>query len=627
MITDILTLTPEFGFQESIEYKTAVTESETGEEVRDALVDDGLREFKLKLDFRAKEAIDTIWDFYIARQGATDDFLIKIITEFAATDEPVGTGDGTTRQFLLDSFPVDISENNTAKLDGVLTTAYALSNDTANEKSYITFTQAPTLGQAITASYEFYFRVRFKDDRLTRELIQHDLLNVGIDLKEVRWNTYFPFSGNSSSSSSSSSAGNIATRWYSICDRLDTGSELQYTTWDGASTVYANELPRIFPAAKVTTKFSIASMHIYLNTAPGVGKKRVFTVYHNDQPTNLTMTISGLSTSGRKNAQVNCENGDLVYLREDQHNTPASTNVNLGFNLRTGDPRKCPVIGPSGYQAWAQMTDNGSSGLSGIFATYPGDGLACHTLITTPGIFRNMQVRVPVTFYSQGGSFPLVPMKLIKKVGTDKFVDQGLSATVTDMQVRGEDATNYCSVAAGDYIGWQSTAYNPLAPQLASIDFLPDNPKESNHGKGNFGHPFSTSADLYDCFHGEDKFLALSARAEPFTICPIAGIIKNITIQSIGVAFVAGFPGTFVIRKNGVDTSLTGTLSNLVSSVVISGTLSVNVGDRISIKAKQIGAAPTYPSGYYLNASTNIGWTFRSTNGGEWPCFSVYSKT
>jgi uncharacterized protein (TIGR02217 family) len=627
MITDILTLTPEFGFQESIEYKTAVTESETGEEVRDALVDDGLREFKLKLDFRSKAAIDTIWDFYIARQGATDDFLIKIITEFAATDEPVGTGDGTTRQFLLDSFPVDISENNTAKLDGVLTTAYVLSNDTANEKSYITFTQAPTLGQAITASYEFYFRVRFKDDRLTRELIQHDLLNVGIDLKEVRWNTYFPFSGNSSSSSSSSSAGNIATRWYSICDNLSSSSALNYLTGDGADIFYQNELPRSYVAPKVTTKFSLASMHVYLNTAPGVGKKRVFTVYRNDLPTNLTVTIPGLSTSGRKNAQVNCENGDWVYLREDQHNTPASTNVNLGFTMRTSDPRKCPVLGPSAYKAWAPMTDDANYGLAGLAAAYPGDGLACHTLITTPGVFRNMQVRWPYTFYSYGGSSPLVPMKLVKKVGVDKFVDQGISATIADMQVRGEDVTHSCSVASGDYIGWQSTTFNPLAPQLASIDFLPDNPKESNHGKSFFAHPFSTGADTYDCFHGSSDWLALSARAEPFTVCPIAGIIKNITIQTTGIAFVAGFPGTFVIRKNGVDTTLTGTLSNLVSSVVIPGSLSVSVGDRISIKARQIGASPGYPPGGYTYSSTNIGWTFRSTNGGEWPCFSVYSKT
>jgi uncharacterized protein (TIGR02217 family) len=621
MITDILTLTPEFGFEETIEFKTLIDESETGHEVRDALIDAGLRQFKLSLKFRSEDSIKTIWDFYIARQGRKDDFLIKVLTDFSTTDEPIGVGDGTTTQFLLHNFPVDTTANHSAKLSGVLTSAYVLSNDTANEKSYITFTTAPTLGAVITISYEFYMRVRFKDDQLTRQLVNYKLLHMGIDLVEVRWNTYFPMSGNSSSSSSSSSQTGISTRWYTVSDHLATSGETGYNNWDGNSLIYQRSLPRMFVVPKVTTNFNFTRMCVYLNNAPGGSAKRVFTLYHNDQPTPLQLTIAGSSKYGIAYADVKCENGDHVYIREDMHNGPASSHICMGTAVRTGDPYRCPVIGPSHNNSWAPLTDNANYGQAGLFSSYNGDSLAFHTLITTPGTFYNMQVKNPYLYYSPQiwgtVNTPTIDLTLIKKVGSDKFFSMGFAAHINDGEFRGEDVTHNAHVDAGDVVGWQGSAFFSGVPKSMSIDFIPDNPRQCNHGKSFTGAPFTT-VDYFDPIHGTGAWQQLSLRAEPFTMFAVAGKIKNLTILCMGASFTATNPGIIVLRKNGVDTSLVFTLTNTVTTIIVPGCLSVDIGDRLSFKAK--GKVNDHTC-----TSMNIGWTFEAENSGEWPLFNTYS--
>lgn len=200
--TDILELTPEFGLSESIRFNTNITEAESGLERRDALWDHGLREYNLTVQFLSQASMNDIWNFYIARKGSYDDFLIKILTEFQSVDPFTGNGSNTV--FLLHNFPVDTTAHNSVTVGGVPNSNYTLSNDFANEKSYITFSVAPS--GAILASYEFYMRMRFKEDTLTRQLVAYQLLNAGVAMVEVRWNSYVPAGGNSSSSSSSSSS-------------------------------------------------------------------------------------------------------------------------------------------------------------------------------------------------------------------------------------------------------------------------------------------------------------------------------------------------------------------------------------------------------------------------------------
>lgn len=664
MITDILTLTPDFNLKESISFQTDITEAETGDEERLATLDEGLREYKLTVSYLTAVQMQTIWDFYVARQGSTDDFLLKILTEFQATDEPVGTGDGVSTSFLLDHFPVDTTANNSSKLDGIATTAYTLTNDFVNEKSYIQFTSAPALGAVITATYEYYFRMRFKNDNFTRELMNHNLLNAGIEFVEVRWNTYFPFAGNSSSSSSSSSAGGTTTRWYAMSGHIRTIDALASQYTQGNSTqVYGSFLVRNY-FAQVTTQFWIGRMMIYLDTAPGLGKKRVFTLYHNDQPTTLTCTIKDNQKTGDVNGNIFCDNGDYVYVREDLVNSPATSNVNLGFSLRTNDSHRCPVISYGSthtINGYEPLFDNSYSGGS-FFYNPAGDAqLNYHSLITTPGYLKNLQLRAPSRLARDGqGGIPNDLVKICKKIGTDKngFVEtglqpdgsppQGLKANLlaTDnMPIRAEDQTveetiitrtgffsfesqdisyrKSCRIENGDMVvvKHESSSFIFNYARMVSMDFIPDNPKESNHGKSNYGNNTQvpdTSGDKFDTIHGSSNFLRANQRNESFTLFAVAGTIKNFTIGCKNFVYQPGFPLVYTIRKNGVDTNLVFTLSNVQQQVTLPGTLHVNVRDRISIKVNQAGTNnPLGGSGDFI-----FGWTFKSDNAGEWPVFS-----
>jgi len=193
----ILELSPEFGLEESISFKTDITEAETGKEQRKALWDYGLRDYNLSLQWYSETNMNIVWDFYIARKGSYENFWVKIPTEYLVTSESIGTGDGKTTEFLLDEFPVDTSDNFTLYVDGSSVSG-TLSNNTATEKSYATFSSAPANTTVLTASYEFYFRVRFLEDNISKTLMAFQLLHSNLKLKEDRWpEGYHPRAGNS----------------------------------------------------------------------------------------------------------------------------------------------------------------------------------------------------------------------------------------------------------------------------------------------------------------------------------------------------------------------------------------------------------------------------------------------
>lgn len=194
MSQEILTLQPEFGLEEAIEFRTLITEMESGKERTRAKWPYGLRSYRLKIFAYTRTAMNTIWDFFIARKGAYDPFLVKLPPEYQIVDEAIGTGDGVKVDFVLDEFPVDTSANFEISVNGSPVSA-TLHNNFTGEFSYATIV-APTCGQTVTGSYEFYFYMRFMEDKFSRTLIAYRLLEAGLELREVRWETYRPRAGN-----------------------------------------------------------------------------------------------------------------------------------------------------------------------------------------------------------------------------------------------------------------------------------------------------------------------------------------------------------------------------------------------------------------------------------------------
>lgn len=106
----------------------------------------------------------TLITFFDTVRGQVDPFLLWDAQESVITAEAVGTGDGAQTVFYLDHKNI---KSGTIKVGGVAKTAgvdYTLDQDTG----VITFLggHIPAAAAAVTADYEFYFKVRFLMDEL-----------------------------------------------------------------------------------------------------------------------------------------------------------------------------------------------------------------------------------------------------------------------------------------------------------------------------------------------------------------------------------------------------------------------------------------------------------------------------
>jgi len=193
---EVYTWTPDYVYSESIAFSTQITGFASGVEQRRRIRSRGLRTFQLKYNLLDQSEINEIWDFFIARYGQFEAFKFRNYpNEYQNTLEAVGTGDSTNDSFYLDkSYIVDPTITTLSPIaiapkiyvNGVLKielTHYTLDYEVGK----ITFTggNEPGSGLPITATYEFYYKVRFSSDTMNRELFEVMLYRTGLNLKEL----------------------------------------------------------------------------------------------------------------------------------------------------------------------------------------------------------------------------------------------------------------------------------------------------------------------------------------------------------------------------------------------------------------------------------------------------------
>lgn len=155
-------------FNEGPTFKTRIVGGNEGSDQRAAEFGD---DYKLRVygSIRLPQGSNTLatWLAFVeARLGRYDPFLYSPWTQRyrTVTLEAVGTGDGSTTAFALDSRYIDAASLLVYKA-GVLqtlTTHYTFSGN--NTAPLVTFLSAPTGGQAITATYDRYFPMFLEDD-------------------------------------------------------------------------------------------------------------------------------------------------------------------------------------------------------------------------------------------------------------------------------------------------------------------------------------------------------------------------------------------------------------------------------------------------------------------------------
>lgn len=156
------------------EWSTTKQMSVSGKEVRLTLYKNPIWHWELKYAYLKDNtspptAFRTILDFYNRMNGSFDTFLYQDTDDNSVTDEPFGTGDGTTVTFNLLRHSIsggfgewiqNINVLTNVKINGVITSAF-----TTNSIGQVTFTSAPAAAAALTWTGTYYFRCRFEEDK------------------------------------------------------------------------------------------------------------------------------------------------------------------------------------------------------------------------------------------------------------------------------------------------------------------------------------------------------------------------------------------------------------------------------------------------------------------------------
>lgn len=173
----------------SPQFKTRIQKSVSNRELRLTFQPMPTWEFKLKFSFlrdkndtrqpnwgTSLNELRTLMGFFLQQQGSLTPFLLDDPTDDSATDQALEntttggtTGDGTTTTFQLirtmNGFNEPIIAPNElydVYLNGVLQSPSSYSLNSGN--GILTFNTAPGAGVNVTATFTYYFLVRFGED-------------------------------------------------------------------------------------------------------------------------------------------------------------------------------------------------------------------------------------------------------------------------------------------------------------------------------------------------------------------------------------------------------------------------------------------------------------------------------
>lgn len=172
-------------------YKTIIKQLRGGGEHRNSLWANPLRRYSVTLGPRDTDAIEAYLDFIATMHGPLHVFRLKDWSDFSATGETIGTGNGTARAFALTKaygsysrrIFKPVANSITVYVDGVA--AAVSSVNLAN--GYVVLASAPAANAVVTADFEFDVPVRFEDDDFDLTMIHHSMGGAeSITLVEVR---------------------------------------------------------------------------------------------------------------------------------------------------------------------------------------------------------------------------------------------------------------------------------------------------------------------------------------------------------------------------------------------------------------------------------------------------------
>lgn len=186
-----------YGSSGGPEYSTDIVITHGGYEQRNANWAQARARYNVAHGVKSQAQLDALIAFFRARKGRADGFRFKDWSDYQATGQLIGTGDGAETEFqLVKSYESgSVTETRTITkpvagtvgiyFDEVLVDGGDYSVDAAS--GLVTFVSPPDEDVAITADFEFDVPVRFDTDRLSASLDDYGSQSWGnIPLVEVR---------------------------------------------------------------------------------------------------------------------------------------------------------------------------------------------------------------------------------------------------------------------------------------------------------------------------------------------------------------------------------------------------------------------------------------------------------
>lgn len=162
------------------EYSTDIVITHGGYEQRNINWSQARAKYNVAHGVKTQAQLDALIAFFRARKGRAEGFRFKDWSDYKATAQIIGTGNGTNQIFqLVKTYSSGgVSETRTITkpvvgslavyVGGALQAGSAYTLDSTNGK--ISFTTAPANAAVITADFEFDVPVRFDTDRLSATL-------------------------------------------------------------------------------------------------------------------------------------------------------------------------------------------------------------------------------------------------------------------------------------------------------------------------------------------------------------------------------------------------------------------------------------------------------------------------
>jgi hypothetical protein len=325
----------------------------------------------------------------------------------------------------------------------------------------------------------------------------------------------------------------------------------------------------------------------------GAHPNYIATVMINDVASPLTCTLAPtaeLATDRRHAIKVVA--GDDIYISVMVNPPGEGVGYPLNVSLEFEGDKQFYAVGYGGSYTVDTYATGGALGNGRLqVLSAPTQLSNSYSICTTPGILNG--IRMKTYLVNAGGSW-------IGYVTKNQVLQDGTGGTANTACTLVDGMSQVTSsfslpIAVGDHVDFAilrtGTTVGTTEPRVAmSCLFTPTDPNSFMCCGG------SNDATLSDPFEYKWMHSEQNAGAETIVKCPIGPrgiIVKGLRIELSGQPYTAANPTAskkYTVRKNGMNTAATVTITGLEQSAVISGlTIPFVDGDYIALEIQNIG--------------------------------------